>query len=72
LHAFPKSLGDTRGYTPFFDPYCAYLEEVPRKIMWSNFFNHTFDFLVAFDKFKRALADPISVFLLALLLRYMQ
>jgi len=29
MHAFHKSLGDIRGYHPFFDPYCAYLEDVP-------------------------------------------
>jgi len=29
LHAFHESLGDIRGYNPSFDPYCAYLEDVP-------------------------------------------
>jgi len=44
LHAYPESLGDIRGYNPSFDPYCAYLEDVPRQIMWTTFFDHTFDF----------------------------
>jgi len=55
LHAFHKSLGDIRGYHPIFDPHCAYLEDVPRKIMWSTFFDHVFDFSMAFGKFKRPL-----------------
>ena len=44
-HAFHESLGDISGFHPSFDPYCAYLEDVPRKIMWSTFFDHDFDFL---------------------------
>jgi len=44
MHTFHESLGDIRGYSPSIDPYCAYLEDVPRKIMWSTFFDHTFDF----------------------------
>ena len=44
LHAYHESLGDIRGYNPSFDPCCTYLEDVPRKIMWSTFFDHTFDF----------------------------
>jgi len=37
VHVFHESLGDIRGYYPAFDPYCAYLKDVPRKIMWSPF-----------------------------------
>jgi len=55
LHAFHESLGDIRGYNPSLDPYCTYLEDVPRKIMWNTFFDHDFDFSMAFDEFKRAL-----------------
>jgi len=33
VHAFPESLGDIRGYNSFLDPYCAYLEDTPRRIM---------------------------------------
>jgi len=33
LHAFHISLGVLEGLTPSFVPYCAYLEDVPRKIM---------------------------------------
>ena len=35
------------------DPYCAYLEDMPRKITWSTFFDHTSDFSMTFDEFKR-------------------
>jgi len=56
LHAFHESLGDIKGYNPYLSPYCAYLEDVPRKIMSSTLFDHTFDFSIAFDEFKRPLA----------------
>ena len=54
-HAFHESLGDISGFHPSFDPYCAYLEDVPRKIVWSTFFDYDFDFFMAFYEFKRAL-----------------
>ena len=57
LHAFHESLRDTRGCNPSLDPCRAYPEDVPRKIMWSTFFDHNFDFSIAFDKFKRT---PVS------------
>ena len=44
LHAFQESLYDIRQYAPSLDNYCAYLEDVPRKIMWSTFSDHAFDF----------------------------
>ena len=44
LHAFHESLDDIQGYNPSLDSYCAYLEDVPRKIIWSTFFDHAFDF----------------------------
>ena len=55
LHAFHESLGDIRGYNPSLDPYCAYLDDMPRKIEWTTFFDNDFDFSMAFDEFKRAL-----------------
>ena len=58
LHAFHESLGNIKGYNPSLDPYCAYLEDLPRKIMWSTLFDHTFDFSIAFDEFKR----PLTLF----------
>ena len=58
MHAFHESLGDIRGYYLSFDPYCAYIENVPRKIIWSTFFDHTFDFSMAFNEFKR----PLTLF----------
>jgi len=56
LHAVHESLGDIREYNPFLDPYCAHLEDMPRKIEWTTFFDYYFDFSMAFDKFKRALS----------------
>ena len=45
VHAFPESLGDIRGYNSSIDPYCPYLEDTPRKITWSTFFDNTLIFL---------------------------
>jgi len=42
LHAYHESPCDIRGYDPN-------LEDVPRSIMWSTFFDYTFDFSMAFD-----------------------
>ena len=47
VHAFYECLGDLRGSHPSFDPYCAYLEDVPGEMMWSTFFGHAFDFSMA-------------------------
>ena len=63
MRASHKLLGDIRGYNLFFDPYCAHLEELLTKIMWSTFFDHTFDFYMAFSKFKRPLTLVASYFL---------
>jgi len=54
-HAFHESLDDIGCYNPSVDPYFAFLADVPRKIMRSTFFDHTFDFSMAFDEFKRPL-----------------
>ena len=65
LHACHESPGAIRRYNLSFDPYCGYLEDVPRRIMWSTFFDYVFDFLTAFDEFKKALtffAMILSVF----------
>jgi len=37
LHALHESLGDLRGHNPSFGPYCAYSEDMPRKIEWTAF-----------------------------------
>jgi len=58
MRAFYEPVGDIRGYHPFFGPYCAYLEDVSRKIMWSTYFDHAFDFSMAFDELKR----PLTLF----------
>jgi len=65
LHAFHESLNDIRGSHSSFDSYCAHLEGVARKIIWSTFFYYAFDFSMAFDEFKTPLtlfALPILVF----------
>ena len=54
LHAFHESLGDIRGCNPSLDPYCAYVEDMPRKIEQTTFFDYYFNFSMAFDKYKRA------------------
>ena len=48
-------LGHSRGYDPFFDPYCVCLGDLSRKIMWTTFFNYFYDFSMAIDKVKRIL-----------------
>jgi len=58
LHAYYESLDDISGYNPSFDPYSANLEDVARKFTWSTFFDHTFDFSMAFDEFER----PLTLF----------
>jgi len=55
LHAFHESPSDAGGHNPSFDPYCAYLEDMPRKTKSTTFFDHYFDFSITFDKCKRAL-----------------
>ena len=55
LHAFHESLVNIRGHNPSFDPCCACLEEMSRKIEWTTFFDYSFDFSMEFDKCKRAL-----------------
>jgi len=49
------SLGTFGGYNLSLNPFNAYLVNMPRKIMWTIFFSHSFDFSNTFDKFKRAL-----------------
>jgi len=43
------------GYDAALDPYCIYLVDKPRKIMWHTFFDFSFDFSLAFILIKRAL-----------------
>jgi len=49
------SLGNFGSYNRSLDPFQAYLVDLPRKIMRTTFFNHSFDFSKSSDKFKRAL-----------------
>ena len=49
------SLGNFRGYDPSIDPYCEFLEDQLRKIMWSTFVDPSYDFSKAIDKVKRIL-----------------
>jgi len=50
------SLGYFCGYDASFDPYCMYLMDKPRKIMWNTFFAFSFNFSMALTLLKRALA----------------
>jgi len=56
------SLGYFRGYDPSIGPYCVCLEDFPRKITWTTFFNHFYNFFMGFDKVKRIL-NPFGVIL---------
>ena len=39
------SLGYFGGYDPYIGPYCVCLGDLPRKIIWTTLFNHSYDFL---------------------------
>ena len=41
------SLGYFSGYDATFDSYCIYVVDKPKKIMWSTFFDFSFDFSMA-------------------------
>ena len=47
-----------------FVPYCLYLKDMHMIILWSTFFNHAFDFYIAFDMFKM----PLTIFVTSSLL----
>ena len=49
------SLGYFSGYNASIDPYRVSLEDFLRKIAWTTFFNHSYDFSMRFDKVKRML-----------------
>ena len=49
------SLGYFSGYDAALDPYCIYLVDMPRKIMWNTFFDFSFDVSLVFTLLKRAL-----------------
>ena len=49
------SLGNFTGYDAALNPYCIYLVDKPRKIMWNTFFAFSFDFFMAFALIKRDL-----------------
>jgi len=40
-------VGYLSGYDTGLDPYCLSLVDMPRKIMWSTFFDFSFDFSIA-------------------------
>jgi len=49
------SLGYFSGYDASLNPYCIYLVDEPRKIMWTNFFDFSFDFSMNFALLKRSI-----------------
>ena len=63
MHALDASLATFQGYVSSIDPYCVYLEDMPEKIRWNPFFEHSFDFSVASGKFKSVLIF-LAVFLI--------
>ena len=50
-----ESLGYFRGYDAALDPYCINQVDVPREILWNNFFSFSYDFSMVFIFIKRAL-----------------
>jgi len=56
-----RSLGTFEGYNPPFDPFHDYLVDMPREIILTTFFDHSFDFSKAYDTIMRALT-VIDVF----------
>jgi len=50
-----ESLGYFSGYDVALDPYCIYLVDKPRKILWNTFFAFSFDFSMVFSMLKRVL-----------------
>jgi len=50
-----RSLGTFKGYDPPFDPLYDYLVDMPKKIFWTTFFDHSFYFSKAYDTIMRAL-----------------
>ena len=60
-----ESLGYFRGYDAALDPYCLNLVDVPRKILWNNFFSFSYDFSMVFIFIKRGLI--YFVFILCML-----
>jgi len=44
-----ESLGIFSGYDAALDPYCIYVVDKPRKILWNTFFAFSFDFSMAFN-----------------------
>jgi len=60
-----ESLGYFREYDAALDPYCLNLVDIPRKILWNNFFSFSYDFSMVFIFIKRALI--YFVFILCML-----
>ena len=50
-----ESLGNYSGYDVTLDPYCIYLVDKPKNILWNTFFTFSFDFSMAFALLTRTL-----------------
>jgi len=50
-----RSLGTFESYNPSLDPFHDYRVDLPRKIIWTTFFDHFSDFSKACDTFMRAM-----------------
>jgi len=55
------------GYDASLDPYCIYLVDKSKKIMWNTFIDFSFDFSMAFGLSKRALTLFATIILVLLL-----
>ena len=55
------------GYDASLDPYCIYLVDKSKKIMWNTFIDFSFDFSMAFALSKRALTLFATIILVLLL-----
>ena len=56
------SLGTFQGSNPPFAPFHDYLVDMPRRIIWSPLFDHSFDFSKAHDTIMRALTITVVSF----------
>jgi len=59
-------LGYFYGCDASLDPYCIFLVDAPRKIMWNTFFAFSFDFSMALALLKRAVTSfTVIIFMLS-------
>ena len=57
------SLGTPRGHNSYLDLFHVNLVDLARKIIWTTFFDYSFDFSKEYDKFMRSLTIIIVILL---------